>query len=202
MKDHKTNNLAPPKISSLHSAMSPLELPDGFFIHLLHKEDDWSLIIKLHALLEATYAEFITRNIGSEDISSIIANLEMSNSKIGKLAFAKSLGLTNSQKETFVRRLSELRNELVHKIQNVKFVIEDEIIKDKKTSLSKATINCVQAASVFMHEDILLFNEEDKPDYLPEKIDPKIKVKEFFETNDRFTIWFAAFCIISDLYEN
>jgi hypothetical protein len=48
---------------------------------------------------------------------------------------------------------------------------------------------------------VLFFSKEDKPEYLPDDIEPKIKVKEFFDINERFTIWFAVFCILSELNE-
>ena len=64
-----------------------LSIPEGFF-NKLHDEDDWSFIIKLHALFEAALSFLITQKLGDDRLLNIFAAMEMSQKK-GKLAFVK-----------------------------------------------------------------------------------------------------------------
>ena len=47
--------------------------------------------------------------------------MDFNNTKSGKVAFARALGLLESREVAFLRGLSELRNQLVHDIRNVDF---------------------------------------------------------------------------------
>jgi DNA-binding MltR family transcriptional regulator len=99
------------------------ELPKDFLLKLVD-EDDWSFIIKCHALLEAAVSQLITHNIGDTRLLPIFERLELSNNNTGKVAFLKSLGLLNTKSRSFIQCMSELRNQLVHNIKNVKFRIK------------------------------------------------------------------------------
>ncbi len=103
---------------SLEALELELGLPKGFCWRLV-AEDDWSFVIKLHALLESAVAGQITRAFERKELADIFARLEMSNTKTGKLAFIKALSLLPSGHIQFLRSLSELRNALVHNVQNV-----------------------------------------------------------------------------------
>lgn len=94
------------------------------FLFDLLKEDDWSFIIKAHALIEAAVTEMIIQHIGQESLKSTIELLPLSDTKIGKIAIAKQLGLVTPEERKFVRWFSELRNLLVHRVENVNFSFE------------------------------------------------------------------------------
>lgn len=100
-----------------------LELPNGFFMNLL-KEDDWSFVIKFHAIFE-TAATFILVKISRNDnLETPFSNLELSNKKTGKLAFLKAYDILDAEERGYISLLSELRNMLVHNIKNVGFNFE------------------------------------------------------------------------------
>jgi len=84
------------------------------------KDDDWSLVIKLHALVEAAVTQLI---VSKTDIAmkSVIERLPLSDNSIGKGRMALDMSLITESQFRFLRKFSELRNELVHKVGNVDF---------------------------------------------------------------------------------
>ena len=94
------------------------------FMLSLMDEDDWSMIIKSHALIEALVTELIVAKIEEPNMKTIIERLPLSDEQIGKVRIAKDYGLLAPEERTFVRRFSELRNQLVHRFENVDFNIE------------------------------------------------------------------------------
>jgi hypothetical protein len=105
---------------SIHNLLVSAGLPGDFVDKLIH-ESDWSLVIKLHALFEAVLANLLVRKLGTKAIDDVIAHLDFNNTKSGKVAFARALGLLESREVAFLRGLSELRNRLVHDVRNVSF---------------------------------------------------------------------------------
>ncbi len=98
-----------------------LRLPEGF-LESLEEEDDWSFIIKLHALLEGAISFLLTRHFGgNEALAKIMDRIELSNKETGKMAFVKALDLLIPEGQTFISKLSELRNKVVHNISEVGF---------------------------------------------------------------------------------
>jgi hypothetical protein len=51
---------------------------EGFF-HRLVDEDDWSFVIKLHALFEAACAHLLLFHFREPELADIVARLELSN---------------------------------------------------------------------------------------------------------------------------
>lgn len=89
-----------------------LELPDGFFQSLL-KEDDWSFLIKLHALFEAAISYVVVHKLGCAALDGTFARMAMS----GKIEFAMALGLIDGMERGFIVQLSQLRNRCVHNVR-------------------------------------------------------------------------------------
>lgn len=117
-----------------------LNLPENFLQNLL-EEDDWSFIIKLHALMEASVSYLLVHHFGDSRLSKIFEHLELSDAKKGKIAFVSELELLPSENRRFLRRLSELRNILVHNVINVKFNLENYVNglnKDQFSNFLKA----------------------------------------------------------------
>lgn len=98
------------------------------FLLKLVAEDDWSLIIKLHAVFEAVLGSLIVKELGKPSVSDVVAQLDFNNIKTGKVAFARALGLLDKREMAFLRGLSELRNALVHNVQNVGFDIRTHVL--------------------------------------------------------------------------
>jgi hypothetical protein len=95
-------------------------LPPGF-LKALYAEDDWSFVVKAHALVEAVVSDLLTSHVGRQSLKPIFERLELSETSTGKLAFVKALGLLRAEELGFVKRFSELRNRLVHNVRNVSF---------------------------------------------------------------------------------
>jgi len=102
------------------------------FLQKLLKEDDWSFVIKSHAFIEAVLSDYITAKLGNSRLLKIFKKLNMSGSEISKISFAKELRLLNSEQISFIRLYSELRNDLVHNIENINFSLENFISKMNK----------------------------------------------------------------------
>lgn len=122
----------------IENLQKQIGLPKDFFWKLL-KEDDWSFVIKLHAFVEAVVTHLIIKKISLNQLEEIISNLELSNSKSGRLAFLKALNLI-PRWQSFIKRLSEIRNDFVHDVKKVNLTLEsyfkqcskEKIKNDKK----------------------------------------------------------------------
>jgi hypothetical protein len=127
------------KFDSLEDSLGRLEedcgLPHGFALALL-EEDDWSFIIKLHALMESAVSQLLANALARPELADVFAALEMSNTKTGKIAFVRALDLLPKQHTDFIRALSELRNQLVHRVKNITFDLSQHFTaeRDKRSS--------------------------------------------------------------------
>jgi hypothetical protein len=110
-------------VTSLSSIEQEFGLRGGFFLEL-GREDDWSFVIKMHALVEAMVFHLLTHAIGDTRISEFFERLELSNPRTGKIALAEMLELLESPERRFIRLISELRNRLVHNVRNVNFNLQ------------------------------------------------------------------------------
>jgi hypothetical protein len=117
-----------------------LGLTDGFFVGLA-KEDDWSFVVKCHALMESACSYLLTAYFDSPAYADIFSRLEMSNKKTGKLAFLRAAGIIVPEEASFIVALSELRNSLVHNIHRVPFKFQDHVSsldKNQEHSFAKS----------------------------------------------------------------
>ena len=113
-------------------------LPKEFLLGL-PDSDDWSLIIKLHSLVELSLNSLVTKAIGDGRVSEIVMRLDTSDKLRGKMAFIKALELLPSEARTFVSKLSELRNDLVHDISKFNFSLSKWIKEMSSQDLSNFT---------------------------------------------------------------
>ena len=74
---------------SLVNLEHDLGIPNGLCVKL-KQEDDWSFVIKLHALFECAVAEQLTRTFRRKELADVFSRLELSNTKTGKLALIRS----------------------------------------------------------------------------------------------------------------
>jgi hypothetical protein len=123
------------------------------FVRGLYSEDDWSFVIKGHALIEAAVSGLLTAKVGSTELSPIFQRLELSNKETGKLAFVKALSLLSGEYTGFIRKFSELRNDLVHNVRNTSFVF-GSYIAALEPGKRKALVDAILgAASDAEHTD-------------------------------------------------
>jgi hypothetical protein len=138
-----------------------LGLPAGFLKGLYDHEDDWSFVIKTHAFLEAALTHLLAHHLGKEDLLPVFAYLETSNVRTGKLAFVKAFDLLDKGARRFVHTLSELRNDLVHEISNIRFTfatyvdsLSDKERKEFIGAFDYALVEVVQASQRPMDEHL------------------------------------------------
>lgn len=87
-------------------------------------EDDWSFIIKSHAFLEAAVTEAIIHQLDDPRLLRVVERLPLSNDEYGKLSVAKDLDIVPKEQRACIKRLSELRNYIVHRPENINFQFE------------------------------------------------------------------------------
>ncbi len=151
----------------------------GFFNDLLN-EEDWSFVIKLHALIEAATTHLLIEHLDDERLSSVISFLELSNQRTGKIALLKALELMSSDYKRYIISLSELRNSLVHDVRNTQFSFRKTI----KSYSEKEFSNFIKRYGLLLGD-----NEAINPMYLElARNDPK----EF--------IWSGALTLLTFIY--
>lgn len=102
---------------------SKVGVPENFF-RSLTQADDWSFVIKLHALFEAACTHLLLFPFKEPNLSEVFSRLELSNKTTGKIAFLTNLGLLSKENRRFISSLSELRNSLVHDVRNAEFSLK------------------------------------------------------------------------------
>ena len=71
-----------------------LGLKPGFLESLDDEnENDWSFVIKVHALIEAAISHLLTEDLCRPELADLFSRLDMSNKATGKAAFVKALNL-------------------------------------------------------------------------------------------------------------
>ena len=119
-----------------------LGLPEGF-LEGLRKEDDWSFVIKIHALMEASVSYLLLQHFGDERLGAIFDFLELSDKRKGKIAFVSALDLLPVECRRFLSKLSEIRNSLVHNIKNVGFALSAYVQGLNKDQFEVFVNSCV-----------------------------------------------------------
>ena len=97
-----------------------LKLPKGFYSDLLNN-DDWSFVIKLSALFEATCTHVLVARLQVPDLLDEITHIEYANLKYGKIKILKKLGVLSANQYEYLMALATLRNKIVHSIENTAF---------------------------------------------------------------------------------
>lgn len=146
-----------------------------FMLSLL-SEDDWSIIIKSHTLIEALVTELIVAKTEESDMKVVIERLPLSDKQIGKVRIAKNYDLLTSEERAFICRFSELRNQLVHRFENVDFNLEEYV-----SGLDKGQREMWQKAFTWFEEGIAEENSW----------------KESTITNPKMAVWLSVFMFVS-----
>jgi hypothetical protein len=98
-----------------------LEAPSGSLTTLPH-QDDWSVVIKCHALVEGAVSGMLSAALDAR-LRKIFNLLELGKEDTGKLEFAKALGMLTPEQRAFVRELSKMRNLLAHDLRHLNFTL-------------------------------------------------------------------------------
>lgn len=168
-------------------------LSPDFIVKLL-KEDDWSFIIKLHALIEAVCTQLILYHFKEPALSSIIARLELSNKPIGKVALLKELELLDEYHRKYIYALSELRNGLVHDVKQSNFNLKEMVNSYKKEELKRF-------AKVYSPLEMIIIDNNE----LKNKSNFKLNLTDQFTIENiinrakeepKFHIWLGAYSLL------
>lgn len=143
-------------------------LPVGY-IDSLTNEDDWTIIIKSHALIESVCANMLTHYFGEPELSDYFATIEMSNKKTGKAAIISALQLLGKPERSFISTLSELRNLVVHNATNVRFSIAEYISELSKEKRSKV-IKSLNIRLAYIEFDGIIHKGDDLVLHFPKQV--------------------------------
>ncbi len=107
--------------------------------------DDWTLIVRLHAMIEAGLNAALVRQFEKPELADIIAKLDTSNMVVGKVVFAKALGILEKGSCAFIQKLSELRNFCVHDIRNFKLDLDKHVSENMESNKSHALLKVLNS---------------------------------------------------------
>ena len=113
-----------------------LGLPQGFYAHFL-KEDDWSFVIKISALVEAACTHILSYKFRHPELEDNFSYLEQGNRKVGRVALLKKAGALYEDQAKILYSLAELRNSLAHNIKNTNFNFNEYVKKLDKNQKNK-----------------------------------------------------------------
>ena len=119
-------------------------------------------------MLEAALNNLITEKLGRPNLSVIVEHLDTGDRQKGKLVWAKELGIWGEDEWSFVRKLSPLRNSIVHDITKFEFTFESWLANQE----SKAVKDFVR----LMHKILIGIApswEDGITNSKPEKIEPR-----------------------------
>lgn len=119
-------------LADLSKVEKGLNLPDGY-IERLSEGDDWSYVIKAHALTEAYTVHAIGRST-DQRLSGLWDRLSFTG-PASKIGVAKSLGLLDESSVSFGERLSRLRNKLTHGVDHPEFSLVNYFEKNPNGDL-------------------------------------------------------------------
>jgi hypothetical protein len=92
-----------------------------------YSADDWTFIIKIHALIEVALNHMLAGQmrqgwlgVSKPEVTELIERFPV-HGKTGKIALARALGTMSKGAESFIGVISKLRGLLVHDIKNFNF---------------------------------------------------------------------------------
>lgn len=106
-----------------------LGLKPTFIDSLVVATDDWSFVIKTHALVEAVSCSMLAHGLGKPELEQVFAeDVEMS----ARIKLLESLTSITKEESRICRRLGELRNDLVHNASKTDFSFDEYLSNPEK----------------------------------------------------------------------
>ena len=146
------------------------------FLMPLLDADDWTMIIKSHAVLENIITNLIITKIDEPKLKKLIERLPLSDNEIGKLLIIKEYDLIPEDQRTFIKKLSNLRNNIIHKYENLNFKLSEYL-----NSLDKNQLRSWEKSVTWFAEDL-----ENKEQWI------KISMK-----TPEIVLWISIFMFIT-----
>ncbi len=184
MKDK--NKAYKPIYDGIEKTLTELSVPITFFTDMLEKDDDWSFVIKIHALIESSITHLLISALEQPVLKDVFSKTDISNVSTGRLAFVKALGLLPKKYITFIHQLSSLRNELVHDVRNINFHFEEYFDALEKKDHKK--LNAVLSSLGSTVKDVVPYLDKNK------------STNQYVRENPRKAIGQASVSIIARIY--
>jgi hypothetical protein len=147
------------------------------FLFELLNDNDWSFVIKAHALLETIITELIVCKIEETKLKPLIDKIPLHDTQVSKIKILKTYDLITKEQETFIKTLSEIRNMIVHKFENINFSFSEYVAgldKNQKKSWKNK---------------IVWFEYSDKTSN---------DMKDLSLSNPKNAIWFSIFLYVTE----
>lgn len=110
---------------AVESMEAELGLKKGFYWDLYKKDDDWSFIIKLHALVETAVSLLLS--IRAEDaVLHTLLNLNL-HGRVSKMRLLNDFFPAVSEIKGYIQGLSELRNQFVHDVTKTNILLKEYV---------------------------------------------------------------------------
>jgi hypothetical protein len=110
-------------LESIDALGRTLKLPDGFLWHLIRSDDDWSFVVKAHALLESAVCAWLAAHLRKPELEAALTEVEMS----ARLELMSALNLSTSIDRGSMRALGKLRNTLAHSAKGTQFTFAQHL---------------------------------------------------------------------------
>jgi hypothetical protein len=121
--------------AGLRTLSRVLGLREDFLIDLFADPDDWSFVIKSHALLESVVCTLLAMHLRKQKLEAVFAEEVEMNARI---EMTKALGITTSEDRRAMHALGKLRNRLVHNAKDTSFTFSEYFRnKDAKRNFSE-----------------------------------------------------------------
>jgi hypothetical protein len=167
-----------------------LGLPSGFLMDLL-EDDDWSFVIKLHALFEAAVSHLLIERLAEPSLEPVISRLEMRR----KLVFASALEVVDRETGAFLQRFSELRNSFVHNVTKTNATLESHF-----SGLNARTLKDLRKGLLFGYKPGRKFRLKVGEN----RYDKAALLKSFnavaFDYSPKLSIWFGSLHCLNKVY--
>lgn len=147
------------------------------FIGQLYKEDDWSFVVKGHALMESAISYMLSRHLKNESLEKPFGEIEMND----RINFLSALDLLSGEERRMLRRFSKLRNDIVHVAKNTGFKFSNHF------STSENKKNFLESFTYHLSDPVKWGNET-------------LDRNTFALKYPRETIFFAIFQILNMVY--
>jgi len=152
-------------------------LPTGF-VYSLAQEDDWTFVIKIHALYETALTHILAMTFGNEKLEDALAEISMAH----KLKLASACSLFDKEDRGMLHALSNLRNKLVHSVDQVAFSFFTYLSDQNRKK------QFLESFAQIWPDPIILPG------------DGKVEREAFVIENPRITVWLWCQRILANVY--
>lgn len=94
------------------------------FLTKLLLDDDWSFVIKSHSLIESLATELIINTIDEKELKKIIERMPLHGNDVSKMKIITTYNILTKEEKDFITNLTQIRNSIVHKYENINFSFE------------------------------------------------------------------------------